>query len=106
MTKDNLIEAVFLAVLLFAAPSCKKDIGGCLDPIARNYNPEADFDNGRCEYDCNCGYIVDDPHGGGNYSLIVRNICSNRTQNFTVNYSTWLTGFIGEYICFTNVGSW
>ena len=44
----------FAFLLLLTIPmfttSCKKEIGGCIDPASRNYNPEATMDDGSCEY--------------------------------------------------------
>ena len=38
-----------LAIVLFG--SCKKDIDGCTDPNAINYDASANIDNGNCTYD-------------------------------------------------------
>ena len=43
-------------VLLF---SCKKE--GCTDPIATNYNPEADINNGSCDYYNITPYTIETP---------------------------------------------
>ncbi|MGY8988161.1 MAG: cytochrome c peroxidase [Flavobacteriales bacterium] len=45
-------------VLLF---SCKKE--GCTDPIATNYNPEADINNGSCDYYNITPYTIETPYG-------------------------------------------
>lgn len=34
-------------------PNCTAFVAGCTDPLASNYNPLANFDNGTCEYQCN-----------------------------------------------------
>jgi PKD repeat protein len=36
--------------------SCDGGIGGCTDPVACNYDPNATYDDGSCEY-CSCGAI-------------------------------------------------
>ena len=45
-------------VLLF---SCKKE--GCTDPIAINYNPEADINNGSCDYYNITPFTIETPYG-------------------------------------------
>jgi len=49
---------VLVAILLF---SCKKE--GCIDPIALNYNPDADINNGSCEYITTTPYHIITPSG-------------------------------------------
>lgn len=39
--------ALLLCVALFTT-SCEKDKSGCTDPLAENYNPDADNDDGSC----------------------------------------------------------
>jgi len=86
--------------------SCKKEVGGCMDPVALNYAPDADFsDNSLCSYDCSCGYITDD-NNYPNYTLSVKNICSGNTQTFYVTYDVWFNNYVGDYFCFSNVSSW
>lgn len=50
--KSNTLYNLFLSLFLLIActSGCKKDIAGCMDPAAINYNPEATFDTGTCEY--------------------------------------------------------
>ena len=45
-------------ILLF---SCKKE--GCTDPIAINYNPDADINNGSCNYYNITHYTIETPDG-------------------------------------------
>jgi hypothetical protein len=45
-----LILSLFILFLLSIA--CKKQ--GCTDSLSKNYNSEANKDNGTCEYDGNC----------------------------------------------------
>ena len=97
---------IFLTILSITVVSCKKEVGGCMDPIATNYNPNADFsDNNLCTYDCSCGYITNDDNTNG-YTLTVQNICSGNVQTFTVSYDTWFNNYVGDYMCFSNVESW
>ena len=37
-------------LLMTSLPSCKKDKQGCTDPLAENYDKDADVDNGACTY--------------------------------------------------------
>ena len=41
-------------LLLLSAAGCKKEIAGCTDPTATNYNPDATVDNGNCSYIRGC----------------------------------------------------
>jgi uncharacterized protein (TIGR02145 family) len=36
-----------------------EDIYGCTDPFAINFNPDANLDDGNCEYDDNANYSID-----------------------------------------------
>ena len=45
MTTSRTLILLCLSLLLY---SCKKE--GCTDPVAVNYNPEADINNGSCNY--------------------------------------------------------
>lgn len=45
-------------VLLF---SCREE--GCTDPIALNYNPDADINNGSCNYFITTSYDIPTPYG-------------------------------------------
>lgn len=48
MTKPLFL--VLLIIFSVCAIGCKKDISGCTDPSSRNYNAEANIDDGSCEY--------------------------------------------------------
>ena len=56
--KKQLVYLLLGTVLLF---SCKKE--GCTDPIAINYNPEADINNGSCNYFSTTPFIIETPYG-------------------------------------------
>ncbi|MCB9234210.1 MAG: hypothetical protein H6581_21315 [Bacteroidia bacterium] len=43
-----------LCLLLLANLGCKREISGCTDPLATNYNPDATIDNGTCSYIMGC----------------------------------------------------
>jgi len=45
--RSNLIILLFF-ILFFFANSCKKDVPGCNDPLASNYNPDATENDGTC----------------------------------------------------------
>lgn len=69
----NTISKAALAVVmvgaLFALPSCKKTVMGCMDIAACNYSDEVTEDNGSCTYpeanmDCG-GTCVNDADGDG-----------------------------------------
>ncbi len=100
MTKDNLIEAVFLAVLLFGAPSCKKESREFLDPVVQIPSP-----------DCNCGsvqelgtnYTVDSVSGVvliNDYWMQVQNHCSQNTRRFSISQDQVITTYLGDTMCF------
>ena len=59
----------------------------------------------------NCGVITNDPldwDANGNilYGLTIKNDCSGNTQTFYFTYETWLTSYVGDYFCISNVSSW
>jgi hypothetical protein len=108
-----------LAIFSLLVISCKKEVGGCADPIAINYNADADFsDNSLCEYNCSCGNVLQqeltiNPNWPGTiedpdysefwiYSISIKNVCSDNLKNFTSD----TTLVIGEYICIDTLDYW
>jgi hypothetical protein len=60
-----------------------------------------------CEkQDCNCGVITDDQIIGGEYTLSIRNDCTNNVETFIFSYDVWFNAYVGEDFCVTNVESW
>ena len=48
--KKTILSICVLAILMVAASGCRKDIYGCTDPTAANYNRNANVDNNSCYY--------------------------------------------------------
>jgi len=49
--KLNSVKALLILFSLsFVLASCGKDITGCTDPLATNYNPDATISDGNCQY--------------------------------------------------------
>jgi hypothetical protein len=48
MTKNTFIITSIFICTLAVITSCKKDITGCTNPKAENYNPDANIDGGDC----------------------------------------------------------
>ena len=60
----NIVYLLLGTVLL---SSCKKE--GCTDPIANNYNPEADINNGSCNYFSTTPFIIENTYGFPNMNI-------------------------------------
>jgi hypothetical protein len=56
------------------------------------------------EGSCNCGLVTSDDIQ--DYSVTIRNNCSNNTRRFTLSPGDWMNAFVGEQFCITNVGEW
>jgi hypothetical protein len=53
---------------------------------------------------CNCGLIVsDDPK---DYSVVIRNECSNNEKKFYLSQGDWMNAHPGDNYCITNSGKW
>ena len=53
---------------------------------------------------CNCGMVISDR--ASDYSVVIRNNCSDNEQRFTLEAGDWMTAFVGENFCINNVTSW
>lgn len=53
---------------------------------------------------CNCGLIVSDDVT--NYSVDIRNDCSNNVKTFYLTQGDWMNAYVGNNYCITNVTSW
>jgi len=53
---------------------------------------------------CNCGLVVSDDVT--NYSVVIRNNCSNNQKTFTLQPGDWMNAYVGSNYCITNVSSW
>lgn len=65
--KRNIYLIAFIALITLIAviPSCKKDIEGCTDHMARNYDVDATIDDGSCYYE----EEIIDTNGTGNDTI-------------------------------------
>ena len=54
-------KVFFLVILIISLCSCQKE--GCTDKLALNYNPDADINNGSCEYHKTTPYNIPIPEG-------------------------------------------
>lgn len=107
---------LFLVLSLF---SCKKENFGCTDCHASNYDSDAVYDDGSCNYNCSCGEIlqiqliantewdgpIEDPDylEFWVYSITVQNICSDNLKKFVVDTDTLE---MGQYICVDTLDNW
>ena len=53
---------------------------------------------------CNCGLIESDD--ATDYSIIIRNDCSQNSKKFYLTQGDWMNASVGSNYCFTNVESW
>ena len=96
----KLIVFIFSIVLL---GSCQKDIEGCTDATAINYNPDATIDNSSCQYvpvlstvpatisgtTVETGGVISSDGGS---AITLRGVCWATTQNPTIAYDTTING--------------
>jgi hypothetical protein len=53
---------------------------------------------------CNCGIIQSD--NVQNYSVVIRNECTNNDKSFVLSQADWTTAYVGSRYCITNSGKW
>jgi len=53
---------------------------------------------------CNCGVVQSDR--ATDYSVVIKNDCTNNEQRFTLDYADWMKAYVGESFCITDVTSW
>jgi len=53
---------------------------------------------------CNCGLVVSD--NVQNYSVVIRNNCSDNEKEFILQPGDWMSAYVGEDYCINNVTSW
>jgi hypothetical protein len=58
----------------------------------------------KSEETCNCGLITDD--NVNDYSVTIRNSCTNNTKKFYLTRGDWVNAFVGSNYCITNSGVW
>ena len=77
-------KVVLVVGLLVALVSCKKEVDA--------------------NQVCNCGLVLSD--NVNDYSVSIRNSCSNNVQTFYLQPGDWMNAYVGENYCITNVTSW
>lgn len=78
-------KVMVILVMAFSFMSCEKD---------------SNSPNNQC----NCGLIVSD--NAADYSVTIRNSCSDNLKTFTLLPGDWMNAYVGEDYCITNVDSW
>ena len=53
---------------------------------------------------CNCGVIQSD--NAADYSVVIRNSCSNNNKTFYLSEGDWMNAYVGSNYCITNTTSW
>jgi len=53
---------------------------------------------------CNCGIIQSD--NAIDYSVVIKNECSNNNKTFTLSEGDWMNAHPGSRYCITNSGKW
>jgi len=72
-------KIILLAGLVIAMASCKKE-------------------------NCNCGVIQSD--NVNDYSVVIKNSCSQNVKTFYLSESDWMNAYVGSDYCINNVESW
>ena len=52
---------IYLILVIVLFSSCKKE--GCTDPLAINYDPDSEINNGSCNYFETTAYVIETPYG-------------------------------------------
>ena len=86
-----------LAAIVLAFTSCQKE------DIRPSTTPPTE--------DCNCGVIMDDDivfdaNSNMYYSLTIKNDCSGNLGTYYFSREVWMTAYVGNRFCITNVSSW
>ena len=97
-----LLLIVVLTAFVGSMSSCRKDIMGCTDYTAVNYNPQANVDDGRCQYEGNAVFWYDQGRSDGTveiyglvgyitqyYPVELPSCGSNGCANFTLQAGTY-----------------
>jgi hypothetical protein len=53
---------------------------------------------------CNCGIIQSD--NAQNYSVVIKNECSDNNKEFVLSQGDWMNAYVGSRYCITNSGKW
>lgn len=53
---------------------------------------------------CNCGIVQSD--NAQNYSVVIRNECTNNDKTFVLSQADWMNAHVGSRYCITNSGKW
>jgi hypothetical protein len=53
---------------------------------------------------CNCGIVQSD--NVQDYSIVIRNECSNNNKTFFLSEGDWMNSHVGNRQCITDVKSW
>lgn len=53
---------------------------------------------------CNCGLVLSDRVS--DYSVVIRNDCSNNEKRFILEPGDWMNAYVGSNYCITNTTSW
>ncbi len=55
---------------------------------------------------CNCGTILNDNVDNDSYSVDIKNDCTGNVKTFYLTEGDWMSAYVGENYCITNVTSW